>query len=338
MIQRALYPLCLALITFAILIATIVHWQHSQAQGLPVNAASADLQIRKWASATEVASGDSLLYTIVVRNLGPATAQALVIRDLLPPGIRYRGIFHVEILNGSSGSFDFIGGRMSASFATLDAGGFITITLHTQVSDHSAEQLINTAGVTATNDLLLVNNLTTATVWRRSAPVATNTPPPTVQPRVPISTPLLFTKRAHPNPARLDEPLLYTIVVTNHSPVSATQVIIRDELPTAVRLTGTSTILVENGLGQALTLGRRALTGTVQSLQPQGIITMVVRVQVLDTLATADLVNIANLTATSGSNLIHHTVRITTAVVDEAPVSTPTPAAIFLPVVTHHQD
>ena len=49
----------------------------------------ADLKLTKVAAANPAQTGQTLLYTLTVRNLGPAAAADVVVTDTLPAGVSF---------------------------------------------------------------------------------------------------------------------------------------------------------------------------------------------------------------------------------------------------------
>jgi len=321
------------------------------------------LRIVKYGSPNAVNPGDRLAYVIAVTNLGPEPARNLIIRDALPSTVRFLGIFDAQLKDGSDGVFDFIGGRMTATFPELGNGGYITITLQTQVNANATgDTLINLASVTATNDLNATNNAVTATVRLNGAtPTVTpdpRTPTVTPDPSATTTTPMppgeadLAIAQLGPSEIRPEQALIYTILITNVGDHPAEQVIVRDDLPVGVRFAGASNIRMENGLGAGLILGRRALTATIDTLYPQGVITITANTRLIDGTLETSLTNTATVHCTCDANpannwsTFHTTVLQTpqtttpTATVTQTPTTTPTPTStpptgsLYLPVVT----
>jgi uncharacterized repeat protein (TIGR01451 family) len=116
----------------------------------------ADLAIVKTADETEVAPGDTLVYTLTVSNAGPADATNVVVTDPLPAGVTYVS--------------DDCGGMNTPPWTwnvgTLTAGGPGATCNITVTVDADATGLIdNTATVAADNaDPVTANNAGTAQV------------------------------------------------------------------------------------------------------------------------------------------------------------------------------
>jgi uncharacterized repeat protein (TIGR01451 family) len=111
---------------------------------------SADVGITKTASPTTVAVGQTLDYTLVVVNHGPATATNVTVTDSLPANF---SLISATPTQGScSGTTN-----VTCSLGTLVNGATVTITLHGNVT--ATGSLANTAGVSAAeSDSVTANN------------------------------------------------------------------------------------------------------------------------------------------------------------------------------------
>lgn len=170
---------------------------------------SADLAVSKSGPATAVA-GDEIAYTITVENLGPNTAQAIVLTDLIPANATF-----VSIVSSAPASCDesilCTIGELAPSnpitfTVTLRAGGDISLT--------------NTASVAADTayDSDPSNN---------SSSVTTAIMP---------SADLAVTKDG-PASATAGTSVTYDVVLTNNGPSDAVGVTLTDALPASARFT-----------------------------------------------------------------------------------------------------
>jgi uncharacterized repeat protein (TIGR01451 family) len=75
-----------------------------------------DLKITKSASASSLALGSSLTYTIKAENLGPETATGVTVTDSLPKGVKYVSS------SASSGSCKLQARKLTCSVGTLETG------------------------------------------------------------------------------------------------------------------------------------------------------------------------------------------------------------------------
>lgn len=111
----------------------------------------ADLSLLKQASAASVAFGERFSYTLTVRNLGPASAEQVVLRDGLPASLR--------LVSAGGGGFSCSGSAIvECSRASLAAGQEALITLEVEAGS-SRGTVRNEAEVSsATNDPQPANN------------------------------------------------------------------------------------------------------------------------------------------------------------------------------------
>ncbi len=115
-----------------------------------VVAPTSDLAVGLMGSPNSLLLGNTVNYSIVVTNLGPATATAVSVSDLLPPGVVLVSATPPDyVLNGNSVSFPDLGDLVS--------GAQLTVSL--QVKPTLAGTLTNTVSVTSgVTDPLKLNN------------------------------------------------------------------------------------------------------------------------------------------------------------------------------------
>jgi uncharacterized repeat protein (TIGR01451 family) len=316
---------------------------------------SADLTIDKRAVPAMVAAGQWLTYTIRVRNLGPAAAQNLLIRDVLVSGVNFTGTAFMDVSKGTGAHLQIVATELTGTVAVLNLNGLVTITARAFVgSAVSGSSLSNTASVTTANDSMSANN--TVTIFTElSTPTATLTPMPTATLTPGVATPtftppvphadLQIVKRAAPDPVVAGRPLVYTIVVKNLGPAAAKNIVVRDQLPPGVNFAGSSNISVTNGLNPGLVLLATVLTGTVHTLDHNGTITITGRTLVSPAASGATLQNSASVSASNDISLTNNSTTITTMLLNGAtptptrtpnsPTPTPvaSPAPLYLPVL-----
>ncbi|MBY6897397.1 SdrD B-like domain-containing protein [Clostridium botulinum] len=129
----------------------------------PVAPEEADVSVVKTAITKRVRPGDTVVYTIVVSNAGPAAAQNAVVTDTIPPEI-----IRPEV--SINGGLTFSPWPGSFDIGTLPAGASITIIIRGKVVSSSTKckcitTITNTAKVTSTTpDPNLNNNTSTVTI------------------------------------------------------------------------------------------------------------------------------------------------------------------------------
>ncbi|MHB8035289.1 cell surface protein [Clostridium botulinum] len=124
----------------------------------PVAPEEADVSVVKTAITKRVRPGDTVVYTIVVSNAGPAAAQNVVVTDTIPPEI-IRPEFSIN------GGLTFSLWPGSFDIGTLPAGASITIIIRGKVVSSSTKckcitTITNTAKVTSTTPYPNLNNNT----------------------------------------------------------------------------------------------------------------------------------------------------------------------------------
>ncbi|MCR1165262.1 cell surface protein [Clostridium botulinum] len=129
----------------------------------PVAPEEADVSVVKTAITKRVRPGDTVVYTIVVSNAGPAAAQNVVVTDTIPPEI-----IRPEV--SINGGLTFSPWPGSFDIGTLPAGASITTIIRGKVVSSSTKckcitTITNTAKVTSTTpDPNLNNNTSTVTI------------------------------------------------------------------------------------------------------------------------------------------------------------------------------
>jgi large repetitive protein len=251
----------------------------------------ADVSITKRAQPGTVVSGDQVTYTLNVQNLGPSSAQNVIVSDPLATG-SYRGVS----VQSSQGSCD---ATVSCSLGTLAAHSTATITITATVIAHDTT-LTNTASASSsTPDPNTGNNSASASVT------------------VPPSADLTIAKTGTVNPT--PGPDSFTLTVSNNGPDSASGVVVNDSLPSQFTATGASgggfTCTLPGGPGGTLVCTRASLAVADGSQQ----------IIVTGTLATGTEgqmpANVATVSSnTSDPDLSNNTATFTQLVVPSADV------------------
>jgi uncharacterized repeat protein (TIGR01451 family) len=144
-----------------------------------------------------------------VTNSGFANVTNVVVSDTLPTSVSFGSATPSQ--GSCSGT-----ASVTCNLGTLVGGATATITI---VVTPTVEGIIitNEAGVTATEpDPNLTNNTTSEdTIIRPAADLS-------------------IAKTDAPDPAKVNEPLTYTLTITNAGPDEATNVVVTDTLPTGV--------------------------------------------------------------------------------------------------------
>lgn len=165
----------------------------------------ADVAVIKQQSPDPLLPGQLGTYIITVENLGPSSAQNVLLTDVIPPqisGAEYS-------LNG----VDFFPWTGTLSLGTLVNGETLTILIRGMVSTNPGV-ITNTAVVSSTTpDPNPDNNTSTV-----------------ISPNV-ASADISVVKTASPNPVTAGEVLTYTLTVSNAGPDDAQNVVLTDAVP-----------------------------------------------------------------------------------------------------------
>jgi uncharacterized repeat protein (TIGR01451 family) len=170
---------------------------------------SVDVGLGKSASASTPVESSVLVYAVSVTNFGPDVATGVAVTDLLPTNVTYQS--H----EAGQGSYNPASGVWTVG--TLAALQTATLNVTTTVKTNTAGKAItNTATLTAVNqvDVRSTNNVARVVV-------------------TPTTALLGLTKTASPaGPVRAGDVITYTLVATNRSAVTQTNVTLVDPLPT----------------------------------------------------------------------------------------------------------
>ncbi len=181
-------------------------------------APEADLSIVKSAP-TDVVAGETLTYSIVVRNDGPSDAVATEVVDSLPAGLTF-------VSTGSSPQCSATGQTVTCSLATMEPGDTVILSIVTAV-DTSVPHLttiVNSATVDSdTHDPDGSDNTSeTETESSREVDIAID-------------------KTASAETVVAGTSFTYTIVVTNAGPSDASDVSVSDVFPAGITATAVTT-------------------------------------------------------------------------------------------------
>jgi uncharacterized repeat protein (TIGR01451 family) len=178
---------------------------------------TANLAVTNGDAPDPVNSGATITYTQTITNNGPDAAANAKITESIGSGITFQSI---AAPGGWSCSTPAIGGTgtINCSIASLANAGSGSFTVVVNVTAVSGSVSNTVTGSSDASDTVLTNNSATATT--------TVTPPPSADLGITKSTP---TTNAAPGAA-----VVYTIVVTNHGPDTATSVTMTDSLPSTL--------------------------------------------------------------------------------------------------------
>ena len=225
-----------------------------------------DVSITKSVSPAAATVGQSITFTLVVSNAGPAAAAGVVVADELPAGLIATA--------GSDPACAIAGANLSCAFGTLASGATRTFTVTATTS--IVGTIVNLAMVaTANPDTDPGNNVGSASV--------TVTPP--VQPVAELK----LTKVASTTTATVGDFVTFTLRLDNLGPDPATDVVIRDPMPQG---------LTPVDAPPACTIVGQLVTCTTPTVVANGVFTVDVVARV-DT--AAQFVNVATATAATSA-------------------------------------
>lgn len=192
----------------------------------------ADLQISKSDSADPIVAGNSLVYTVTVRNLGPDFASSVVVTDMLPAETQFVSC------SGTQGGCSQSAGVVTWNVNSLAVGSTATLTIAVIVDGAARGTISNSAIVTALQP--------DPSPGDNSASEST-----TIATMVDLS----MTKIATPDPVPQGGDLIYTLYVTNSGPSDALGVVVDDTLPAGITTTDgrgslSGTTLVQCNVGR----------------------------------------------------------------------------------------
>jgi uncharacterized repeat protein (TIGR01451 family) len=170
--------------------------------------ASADLLITKSGPATAT-PGDEFTYTLGVDNLGPSTAENVIVTDELPADVDFVSAdADVGTFTEVDGTVTWNLGNVAVADPVLELD--ITVFVHPDATD----PLVNSAAVTSsTSDPNTGNNLA---IWTVNLEPDAN---------------LTLTKTDSPDPVTAGDDLTYTLTVGNSGPSTAVDVVVTDTIP-----------------------------------------------------------------------------------------------------------
>lgn len=266
---------------------------NSASVDVTVSNPSLDLLVNKTDSVDPVAVGSSTVYTITITNSGPSDAENVVVTDTMPPvGLSFQS--HT-ISSGSCSTVpavNSVGGILICNIPRIVAGATATITTTmngvvkgVRTNRVSVESDETVAGF----DILPGNNSTTqATTVRTRADVQ------------------VVSKIASSASIAVRRPYTWTLKVRNNAGAGlaeADSVIVTDNLPATMELTGTPTVAIVAGTTTSTTCtgtaGQTSFTCDLGSLSSAGEVDITIPVRNLTVPAGGTSTNSATVTTSS---------------------------------------
>jgi uncharacterized repeat protein (TIGR01451 family) len=175
----------------------------------------ADVAVFK-AGSTNVNAGSAVVYTITATNMGPSTASNVVVRDNLPAGVTFQS---------ASGGYTLSNNVVTWPGVTLAMGASVNFTL-TMTAPASGSFVNVASGTSDTPDPNMNNNNGSAAGSRVSTSVT------------PVAD--LIVLLSGPTNVIVGNSLVYTIVVTNGGPSTASNIVVEDNLPAGLNFNSAS--------------------------------------------------------------------------------------------------
>ncbi len=258
---------------------------------------TADLAIVKTGPAS-VIRGNTISYSIVVSNSGPATSTGVTVTDVLPAGLQ-----NIQISGGNC-AVTGNGSQASCSIPSIAAGASVTITLTATVptiQNCTPTAITNTANVTSVTTDPNAGNNQSLVVTTLSCPADT-------------SADVGVLKFGQTSVVR-GNTVTYSILATNYGPGTAQNITITDPLPQGFTFVSASGVPCVSQNGN--------LTCTIASLpsgQSSPVITATYSVPTIPNCTQTTVTNTATVTTTSTDpNAGNNQSQVQTAVTCQAP-------------------
>jgi uncharacterized repeat protein (TIGR01451 family) len=166
----------------------------------------ADVAVFKTGS-TNVNAGSAVVYTITATNMGPSTASNVVVKDNLPAGVTFQS---------ASGSYTLSNNVVMWPGVTLAKGASVNFTL--TMTAAAGGSFVNVALSTSDTPDPNMNNNNGSAVGSRVSTLVT-----------PVAD--LIVLLSGPTNVAVGDSFVYTIVVTNGGPSTASNIVVNDNLP-----------------------------------------------------------------------------------------------------------
>jgi uncharacterized repeat protein (TIGR01451 family) len=251
-----------------------------------------------------VAGGANFTYSITAFNAGSADAPNVLFSDPLPTGINFvSGSFALNDGTNRTGTvtFNSTNNRLEANLGTLLAGGsatvnraLITLTVNA-IATATAGTVTNVGTLTSPDNTVGVTSSANTTVDR--------------------TFDVTVTKTVNPTTIASNQQLVYTIIVTNSGPSTATNVGVNDVLPSNV------TFVSATSAAGAFTNSNGTVSGTIASLPSGSPATITLTTTVNNNTPNATVItNPVTVTAAGESNTTNNSASASATVLNVASV------------------
>jgi len=176
-----------------------------------------DIEVTKTVNNSSPNVGESITFTLTVRNNGPDTATNAIVTDTLPYGLQYVGYNFVDSA-GSSGNFqgDPITNTFTINGFYFNPGGYVTVNVTALVLKTIANDTVNNIANLSSVDQYDWNNSNNQS---------------TVSVTVPPAADIAVTKSVNNTAPNYRDYVTFTVIVRNDGPDDATGVSLDDLLP-----------------------------------------------------------------------------------------------------------
>lgn len=264
-----------------------------------------DLAITKAASTPSLQIGQTTNFTLTVSNLGPTTATGASIVDNIPANLGTVSFVSASGISGATLTASSVTGNNFLGTATLPVGSTLSIVLG--AVGGTISQVINSATVSPPSGV--------------SDPISSNNSG-TVQVTIGGQADLAISKSANPSILNDNQTTLFTLVVSNAGPQTATNATVFDKLPSGLNgATFVSSSGTGGGTVTALTTSSGQLNATL-TLPPVSTVTIT-----FSAVASGVGSQVNNATVTAPSTVVDPVSSNNTAV---ATVTIPVPASLSI--------
>ena len=179
---------------------------------LTIELNEADLVVTKGDSSDPALVGAALTYNVIVTNNGPRSAASVVLTDTIPSNVTF------STSTPSQGSCTEASGVVTCDLGTVSNGGIVDVAI-------TVTPLLSAVGTTISDTASVTSTTADPTAGNNDASEPT---------AVVAASDLSVTKTDSSDPVMVDDPLTYTVTVTNNGPSQATGVVLTDTLPADV--------------------------------------------------------------------------------------------------------
>lgn len=256
--------------TYSLQAKNAVYGCLSDAVSKTINLAGADLSLALLASRRTPVVGDTITFTLIVRNESACDASSVTMQNRLPANVTFvSSADGLTVSNGVvSGTVPSVpaGGSVSRRYVArlMAAGSYVNAGQLTAVANTDPDSQPNSGTGDGQDDAAMIDVRTKSA--GSSLYVSDNpnqTPLPAVQSNQPAPDPakadLSLTMQASSRLLKIGQEVTFTLTISNLGSQTATAIGLRNDLPPGLQFTSSASGLSANGL---------AVTGTIGQLVP----------------------------------------------------------------------